>query len=118
MAVNGHIVLVALRFLHDTGVRPGEAAALTWARVRLEDHEADIVASYSPAAARDTDNKTHQERPIELADLVVETLTACWQDQRKETLKAGRKPRVRVHQQDRIPDAPGRQLAAGVSSHL
>src|SRR5262249_24920408 len=85
-----------LLFLHDTGVRPGEATALKWRVVRLERHEADIVASFCTKSHQDKATKTGEERTIELSDLVVEVLIAWRKDQTTHSLAAGRTRREYV----------------------
>jgi integrase len=47
------------QFLFDVGVRVGEAAALKWANVDLDQKVAKIEASYSPS-----DNRDKARRPI------------------------------------------------------
>jgi hypothetical protein len=88
--------------------------------VRLEDHEADIVASFSRDENGDKCTKTGKERTIELTDLVVEVLTTAWRlEQLKENAAVRpQTPSVRVHQQPRHPHAPGRVDRARICPDL
>jgi integrase len=74
---------------HDAGPRPGELSALKWSRVDLGKHRAEIVASYCDLAKGDKDTKTHQNRWIDLSDLVVEQLTAWRTRQREQAFSRG-----------------------------
>jgi integrase len=78
------------QFLHDTGVRVGEAAGLKWATVDLDARAATIEASYSPAEQGDKSTKTGQTRRIELTSRVVEQLLAWAPEQRREAFRRGR----------------------------
>jgi integrase len=75
------------QFLHDTGVRVGEAAALTWANVDLDGGTAKIVASYSPSDGKDKAPKTHQRRKIDLTTLVVTQLRELRTRQAKHVVR-------------------------------
>lgn len=104
-------------FLHDTGARVGEVAALKWANVSLENAKATISESYSPsvkahinaaekAAGRrgtgtgerdgEKATKTHQSRTIDLTTEVVERLLKWRQEQRVQSLRRGRKVPIYV----------------------
>jgi integrase len=83
-------------FLHDTGVRPGEAAALRWDRIDWKGKRAEIVANFSPASDTDKDPKTHQKRWVDLSDLLVDQLTRLRARQREEALARGLTPRKYV----------------------
>jgi integrase len=104
-------------FLHDTGVRPGELAALKWDDMDLEKALATIRASYSPslkaainakakatgkptAGSGESDGekstKTRKVRTIDLTTELVERLTTWRQDQRVDSLRRGRKVPVYV----------------------
>jgi integrase len=97
-----------LLFLHDEGCRPGEASALKWDKIDLDNATAMIDESYSPnlyrqrlkkgpwPASGDKDTKTHQKREIELTDLVVEVLRKLRQEQRQRALRNGWKQPVYV----------------------
>jgi integrase len=78
------------QFLHDTGVRPGECAALKWPCVDLDTKRAKIELSYSPSDEKDKVPKTHQRRWVDLTDVLVRMLTELRQRQRLDSLKAGR----------------------------
>jgi integrase len=78
------------QFLHDTGCRVGEVAALRWAKVDLEGKRARIERSYSPSDGKDKDPKTHQRRWIDLSDLVVAQLKDLRKHQRIDLMKRGR----------------------------
>jgi integrase len=78
------------QFLHDTGVRVGEASAVTWDYVDLVRKRVEIVASYSPAAGKDKAPKTSaSKRFVDLTDLVVDQLRDLRQRQRVEGLARG-----------------------------
>jgi len=83
-------------FLHDTGVRVGEASALQWANVDLDNATARIESSYSAPAGGDKDTKTHQGRTIDLSTDLVTRLRAWRSAQRVESLRCGRTPRAYV----------------------
>jgi integrase len=97
-----------LLFLHDEGCRPGEASALKWDKIDLQNATAVIDESFSPnlyrrrlqkgpwPASGDKDTKTHQKREIELTDLVVTVLRKLRQEQRARALKRGWKQPVYV----------------------
>jgi integrase len=83
-----------------TGMRRGEAAALTWTTVYLDrtPPRARLEKSYSPEAKAaetvptgDVALKGKRPHDIDLGDELVEVLTAVRQTQREQALKAGRK---------------------------
>jgi integrase len=78
------------QFLHDTGVRVGEVAALKWEHVDLDGQRAKIEWSFSPSDGADTAPKTHRRRWVDLSDLVVDQLRAWRTRQREWWLKRGR----------------------------
>jgi integrase len=77
------------QFLLDTGVRVGEAAGLKWTAIDLDKLAARIEWSWSPSAKADKRPKTHECRPIDLTDTVVEQLAAWQTVQRVELLRRG-----------------------------
>jgi len=74
------------QFLHDTGCRVGEVAALKWPNVDLDHARAKIEASFSPSDGKDKAPKTHQRRWVDLSDVVVAQL----RDLRKDWMQRGR----------------------------
>jgi integrase len=106
------------QFLHDTGCRVGEVAALTWANVDLDRKRARIEASYSPVDGKDKSPKTHQRRYIDLSDLVVTQLLAWRPRQKRDALKDRRKPPAYVftntHGSPRRQDGNMRRVFARV----
>jgi integrase len=86
---------VYFQFLHDTGCRVGELAALKWydkngkPLVDLVGKRAKIEASYSPAAGKDKLPKTNQRRYVDLTDLVVDLLTEWKKEQRERLMRVG-----------------------------
>lgn len=97
-----------LLFLHDEGARPGEASALKWDKVFLDEGRATIDENFSPALLRereksgpwpasgDKPTKTYQRRDIDLTDAVVAVLRTLRRWQREEALRRGKKPPVYV----------------------
>lgn len=77
------------QFLHDQGVRPGEAAALKWTDLHLDERTATIARSYGIKVGKDKKTKTGKVREIELTDAVVELLRAWRQRQRQEAFRRG-----------------------------
>jgi len=85
------------QFLLDVGVRPGEAAALKWSAVDLENRTAQIELAYSEATAKDDPAsrgdklpKTHEPRDVDLTDEVCTLLLQWRADQKREALRRGR----------------------------
>jgi integrase len=109
-------------FLHDSGVRVGEAAALKWAAVDLDRATASIESSYSAPAGGDKDTKTHKGRTIDLSTDLVDRLTTWRKAQRVESLKRGRTPRAYVFTngrgQPQRPDGGMRRVFARVLKTL
>jgi len=83
------VYLPYFQFLHDVGVRPGEAAALKWTALDLDGRMARIELSYSMRARADKDPKTHEKRDVFLTAAVVDLLRVWRQVQRKEALRRG-----------------------------
>jgi len=75
------------QFLYDTGVRPGEAAALKWTAIDFERLKVQIELSWSPAAQADKLPKTHERRLIDLTDLAADRLLAWRPIQRQALLR-------------------------------
>jgi integrase len=77
------------QFLYDTGVRPGEAAALKWEELDFERLMVRVALNWSPAAKADKLPKTHERRRIDLTQLVADQLLAWRPVQRQELLRRG-----------------------------
>ena len=77
------------QFLYDTGVRPGEAAALKWDEVDADRLKVRIALNWSPVAKADKLPKTHERRLIDLTQLAADQLLAWRPVQRQELLRRG-----------------------------
>jgi integrase len=66
--------VVYFQFLLDVGVRPGEAAALKWTALKLDQRKAEIELAYSTAGKEDKLPKTHERRTVQLTRRLVDLL--------------------------------------------